>query len=178
MPVSNDTWKGGPSYRSLVLEYIRENTHPNGFVLDVGPGVGTYAKLLHEYQNIDAVEIWEPYIEKYGLRVIYRNVYIANIVEFDFEWYDLVIMGDVLEHLSVEEAEHVLRKIVPRCGELLVGVPYECPQTGLVNQYEKHQQPDLTPDIFEQRYGSYLKLFARNEGYGYYIKHHYGGGVY
>jgi len=170
MPVSNDRWNGGPSYRTLVLKYIRENINSAATVLDVGPGVGTYAKLLNEYRNMDAVEIWEPYIEEYGLRAIYRNIYIANIVEFDFEWYDLIIMGDVLEHLTVEDAQNVITKIVPRCKELLVGVPYECPQTGRINKYERHMQPDLTPELFENRYGYYLKSLAQNEGYGYYVK--------
>jgi 2-polyprenyl-3-methyl-5-hydroxy-6-metoxy-1,4-benzoquinol methylase len=57
-------------------------------ILDVGPGKGTYSTLLNNmgYQ-IDAIEIWRPYIEKYSLRK-YDNVYLGDILEFNVENYD------------------------------------------------------------------------------------------
>ena len=58
---------------------------------------------------MDAVEAYKPYIEQYRLNDVYSTVFHAKIEEFDqLAGYDLIIMGDVLEHLSVAAAQHVL----------------------------------------------------------------------
>ena len=64
------------------------------------PGLGTYSDLLRSLgYRMDAVEIYSPYIDKYGLRAKYDNVYCKDILEFDFSQYDFIILGDVLEHI-------------------------------------------------------------------------------
>ena len=156
------------------IEFIAKNTTSDSTILDVGPGVGTYADLLKKYMysNIDAVEIYDGYVEAYNLKDKYRNVFVDDIVNFDCSNYDFVILGDVLEHLTVENAHTVLNK----CNNVLVAVPYICPQGGvefdyngqhLINPYEEHKQPDLTPLIMLTRYPD-LGLVWSNHLYGYY----------
>ena len=153
------------------IEFILKNTTTESKILDVGPGVGTYADLLKEY-SMDCLEIYEGYVEAYNLKEKYKNVYVGDIVDFNTSEYDFVIIGDVLEHLTIEQSHIVLEK----CKNVLVAVPYICPQGGvdfyynehhLVNPYEEHKQSDLTPLIFLTRYPT-LGLIWSNELYGYY----------
>lgn len=148
---------------SDVKSYLTENFDKSSSILDVGCGHGFYKKLLKDYfSKFDAVEIWKPYIEEYNLIELYDNVYNINIMNFDFEWYDIIIIGDVLEHLSREDAQTLLTRLKDRCQELIVVVPYYLPQGEVFgNKYEIHLQPDLNDDIMAEYYPM-LELINHN----------------
>lgn len=165
-----------PHLKNEVIENIRERFEEGSTVLDIGAGDGVYSSMLRDKFIVDGIEIFEPWVEKYDLKNKYRNLFIADLKDFSFEWYDIVIMGDVLEHLSVEEAQKVIEYIYPRCKELLIAVPYQYEQ-GLAddgNIYQIHKQPDLTYDLFIQRYPGmellYNATFDGEDKYGYFIK--------
>lgn len=155
------------------VEFILKNTTKESNILDVGPGVGTYSDLLKPRgYSLDCLEIYTGYVEAYALTSKYKNVYIGSIVDYCVESYDFVILGDVLEHLTIEDSIAVIDK----CKNILVAVPYLCPQGGvdfyyndthLTNPYEEHKQPDLTPLIMLSRYPK-LGLVWSNHLYGYY----------
>jgi hypothetical protein len=75
-------------------------------VLDIGPGVGTYAKLLAGPQvaRLTGVEIFEPYVHTYRLREYYDEIIIGDARIVDLPEADVVILGDVAEHMSAEDA--------------------------------------------------------------------------
>ena len=147
-------------------------------ILDVGPGAGMYGHLLSKYSDVlnyslgfklDCLEIHSPYIEKYNLKDVYENVFEGNICDFDFSGYDYIILGDILEHLTINDAQNII--INDNKIKCLVAVPYLSKQGEHEgNIYEIHLQEDLTPKIMKQRYPS-LKLLYGNEGYGYYINY-------
>ena len=145
------SWTG---FKSNIQDWIINNVPTNKRVLDVGPGVGTYSDLLrHKGYQIDAVEIFRPYIEKYELIEKYDNVYCDDIVKFDISDYDFIILGDVLEHLPAERAKELVDKIIKLGKECLVAVPYMMEQGEYQgNIHETHYQPDLTFDIMKERY--------------------------
>jgi 2-polyprenyl-3-methyl-5-hydroxy-6-metoxy-1,4-benzoquinol methylase len=99
-------------YKSEIRQYFKHQVSTNKKILDVGPGRGTYSLTLRGlgYQ-MDCIEIWPPYIDEYGLKDKYENVYIGNIVDFDISAYDFIIIGDVLEHLSAKDAKELINKI-------------------------------------------------------------------
>jgi 2-polyprenyl-3-methyl-5-hydroxy-6-metoxy-1,4-benzoquinol methylase len=165
MPTSYHFFK--PEIRDIIIRSFL----PEASILDVGAGEGTYARLLWpEFRNIDAVEIWEPYIIQYQLEKMYRNIFKVNIMDFEFEYYDLIIIGDVLEHLSLEDATKLIDYIYPRCHNFIIAVPYMLPQGEYEgNVYETHLQPDLTPQNVLERYPK-MKLLYGNHLYGYYVK--------
>lgn len=138
-------------------------------ILDVGPGVGTYSDLLRKHgYKIDAIEIWAPYIAKFQLAEKYDQVFNGNIVDFDFSNYDFIILGDVLEHLSYQQATALIQKIKNTGKECLVAVPYLMPQDEHEgNPFEKHAQSDLTREVMVDRYPD-LQLLFFNSSYGYY----------
>ncbi len=167
MPISYPLYKD--SVRNWFLENVPFDTH----ILDVGAGCGTYSDLLRGYgYKMDAVEIWQPYIDKYELFKKYDVVYNENITNMAigyYEVYDFYILGDVLEHLSVDEAQWLLSFLRLKGKKFLVAVPYQMEQGEHEgNKYETHLQPDLTPDVMKQRYPE-LELLYGNEFYGYYI---------
>ena len=140
-------------------------------ILDVGAGSGTYYDLLGDYfDKMDAVEVFTPNIENYHLKEKYRQVFNVDIRDFKYEDYDIIIFGDIIEHLEVEEAKKVLKYAYERCRQMIVAVPYNYKQ-GIEygNIYEIHKQDDLTPEIMKERY-PYLKLLYGNDKYGYYVK--------
>lgn len=155
----------------LIAEFIKTE-EVTGYALDVGAGEGTYWHYLKNHFVMDAVEVFAPNIEKYDLKSKYRNVYNENILDFDFtkNYYDVVIFGDIIEHLEVKDAQELISKIYNMFDEIMIAVPYKLSQGAIEdNIYEIHRQPDLTHEIFMERYPGFQLAFGNNR-YGYYIK--------
>ena len=90
-------------------DHLIKNFSSDIKILDVGPGSGSYYDLLcKDFTNIDAVEVYEPYIDQFNLRDKYKNVYNQDILEFNYNSYNYLILGDVLEHLSINDAQNLL----------------------------------------------------------------------
>lgn len=140
----------------FVMELVRATRMPHDTtVLDVGAGQGKYGYLLHDY-TVDAVEVWEPYVELNDLANVYRDVYVTDVYVFISRLtrrYDVVIFGDVLEHLTTRSAQFVLEKTLAVSDEVIVVVPYlyaQGPEHG--NDHQRHLQADLTPEVMTRRY--------------------------
>ena len=100
-------------FKQEVKEYFKDNVPNTKRILDVGPGEGTYSKLLRDLgYKMDCVEIHEPYTITYNLKDKYDNVFIGNILNQDITNYDFIILGDVLEHISTDDAQGLIKKIV------------------------------------------------------------------
>lgn len=158
-------------FKDQTKTYILENYDKSIRILDVGPGIGTYYNILSSlgYNNIDCVEAFEPYVRDYGLEKKYKNVHVGNVCELDIDFnsYDLIILGDVLEHISKSDAQRLLSKIQVNC---IVAIPFLSPQDeSFGNTYEIHLQDDLTPDLFTERYEGFYPLCLRFD-YGVYVK--------
>ena len=155
-------------FKKEIAELLRAEFEPGASALDVGACDGKYSDLLGGYFRMDAVEIYKPNADR--LLTKYLHVYNVNILGFEFYRYDLIIMGDVLEHLSVEDAQATIRYAYPRCTELMIAVPYLYVQgPAYDNTYEVHLQADLTHELFMQRYPGFKRVFGSTE-YGYYLK--------
>lgn len=158
-------------FKNDVSNYLKQKFEHNAKILDVGAGEGTYYNYLNDYfKEIYAVEIFKPNIKNYSLNKKYKKVYNIDIKNFKYDKYDIIIFGDVIEHLTTKEAQDVLKYAYNRCKEMIVAVPYELEQ-GIAedNVYEIHKQADLTPDIMKERY-PFLKCLYKNDLYGYYVK--------
>lgn len=147
---------------------------PDAKVLDVGVGAGTYGRLIRDLEKehhsfaLHGLDVWQDYIDKFNLNVYYDKIFIGLCQDWDYSEYDYVIFGDVVEHLTFDDARKMLDKI--KC-KMLIAVPYQLPQGEFEgNPYEEHLQPDLTPDIMAQRYPEF-KLMIGNFEYGYYINY-------
>lgn len=151
-----------------VPRHIRENFPATATILDVGAGWGKYRLLLPEHP-MDACEIWKPYIEEDNLEAVYDHVFHEDICNFKFDWYDVVIFGDVFEHIEKDRAKQMLEYVKENCKQFYLVVPYMYQQGSVGgNPYEAHQQPDLTDDLMKSEYG--VKLLNREEDKGVYIR--------
>ena len=94
-------------------------------VLDIGPGVGTYAKLLAgpDVSGLIGLEIWEPYVQTYRLREYYDEIIIGDARLVDLPQADVVILGDVAEHMTEVEARGPLG--AGRCGSEASRLPLD-----------------------------------------------------
>lgn len=174
------SWKRG---KVEIREYLLAHFPRESRILDVGPGEGTYYNLLHDdFPNMDAVEVHEPYIKQFDLERKYGRVYHSSICDFDnFDGYDIVLMGDVLEHITVEEAQKAIARM-KNVSEIMVAVPFENPQgsAGGVAS-EIHVQDDLTRENFLVRYPELkelLILIPPKFSFGRPSKKEYSGGYY
>lgn len=138
-------------------------------ILDVGAGWGKTREVLPEYV-MDAVEVWRPYITGERLADRYRHVFEGDIADVPIGEYDAAVLGDVFEHLTVRKARLVLGRLLERCGEVYVVVPftYEQPMVN-GNPFEIHQQADLTRDVMAERYPE-LQALAVENGKGLYVR--------
>lgn len=158
-----------------VIEFIK--THEITSILDVGAGCGTYGKIVRENIQseieLDAVEIWPEYVEIFNLKYLYNNVYqqdARDISAHEFAGYDLVIFGDVLEHMSRFDSLKVWERASnARYGMISVPIVHY-PQGALWNNpYEVHIQEHLHPEDLIQDYGPFI-LDKQYEVTGTFIK--------
>jgi 2-polyprenyl-3-methyl-5-hydroxy-6-metoxy-1,4-benzoquinol methylase len=101
-------------FKEEIKQHIIKHIDNRIKLLDVGAGCGTYAHLLRgHFERLDAIEIHQPNIQKFGLDKLYREVFLGNVLEFDFNEnpYGYVIMGDVIEHMSVPDAQGLISKL-------------------------------------------------------------------
>lgn len=153
--------------KAEVVAWIREHFSPSATILDVGACDGKWRDYLPEY-TMDAVEVWTPSAE--AIKDKYRTVFNENIVGLKYKKYDLIIFGDIIEHLSVEDAQTVLKYAKGKCKDLIVAVPFLYPQGELYgNPYERHIQDDLTDEIFNERYKGLTPIWS-DKSYCYYHK--------
>lgn len=120
-------------------------------VVDVGPGEGTYAKLMRgtrveRHADWTAIEIWAPYVEEYDLLGVYDNVIISDVRDVDIRRLpvtkdsSLIIFGDVLEHMSEDDARQLILEAKKYFRWILVSIPIIHAPQGEVNgnPYEAH----------------------------------------
>jgi len=108
-------------------------------ILDVGCGFGLWGFLCREYLDvinervqpdtwltrIDGIELFEPYILSHQ-RSLYTSIRIADIRDAaqDVDEYDLIITGDVIEHLDKADGETVLAQLYGKAKKaMLVNIP-------------------------------------------------------
>lgn len=141
-------------------------------VLDIGAGEGKYADLIAGRALVDAVEVWQDNIDKYDLKSKYNQVFAVDAREFqDFD-YDLVIFGDVLEHMTQAEAVQLWNKALYSAGAIFMSIPIVHLPQGAEggNPFEVHVEDDYDHErvleTFEgicdsreyHRIGAYLAL--------------------
>lgn len=154
--------------KAEVCAWVRRTFKPASMILDVGACDGKWRRLLPEYPNMDAVEVYPPNADRL---TGYAEVYRTDIRDMRYIWYDLIIFGDVLEHLTPGDAWKVLAFAYKRCRDLIVAVPFRYAQGELGgNPYERHIQDDLTPEIVKARYPGLEVLHDTGHEYCYYHK--------
>lgn len=137
-------------------------------VLDIGAGAGTYSDLLRPLlprATFTGVEIFEPYVGRFNLRRKYDNLILGDALTLDFEQHDLVILGDVLEHVEYDQALELwdkVRRLAKRA--VLLSLPIVVYEQGCVggNEHEAHLYHWKHNELLETLPGIY-QSFAGTE---------------
>ena len=116
---------------------------PVSDVLDVGAGDGKWGRLLNGLvPRITALEIWLSYVERYHLSETYTGVVVEDARKFArYADYDVIILGDVLEHLCRKDALNLIATLKEAGDRIYLTIPItKCVQDGTVygNPYETH----------------------------------------
>jgi hypothetical protein len=121
-------------------------------VLDVGAGQGTYLNLIREGLEssivVSAVEVWQPYIDQFNLINRYDHLFAMDVRDMTDFNYDLVILGDILEHMSESEAVSLWEKISKQAKYAIISIPIIHYHQDAINgnPYEVHVEEDWTID--------------------------------
>lgn len=147
MPSSNKEGK------AAIKEWVTEFGPHVKTVLDLGVGNGTYHRLYTKKSPIlreahwTGIEAWEPYIHEFDLLTRYNKIINADIRTVDFNTLgkiDLVFAGDVLEHITKEEAIKVVDDLLKVAKRIIVSIPIvhfpQGEEEG--NPYEAHVKDD------------------------------------
>lgn len=170
MPGSN------PENRPWVLQKVKE-INPQT-IADIGAGAGTYSHLIKPELNVHmtAVEIFEENINRFNLANLYEEVLHKDVRELDSLNYDLVIFGDVLEHMTKEEALAVWNIAKRDAKYAIINIPIVHYEQGAIegNPHEVHVVDDWDHDKVLEAFeditdfnkgevtGAYLARFKEN----------------
>ncbi|MBE7188919.1 bifunctional 2-polyprenyl-6-hydroxyphenol methylase/3-demethylubiquinol 3-O-methyltransferase UbiG [Jatrophihabitans endophyticus] len=141
--------EGKPWTRERIARLARETSLT---VLDVGPGVGTYATLLAglPVERMLAIEAWEPYLETYHLADLYDDVVVGDVRTTALPPCDVVILGDVVEHMTRDEGLELWRRSAEAAARAVyLSIPIvHYPQDEIEgNPYEVHVEEDWSHEL-------------------------------
>ena len=149
-----------PNLIPTVIHIIRQ-LRPKS-ILDVGVGFGKWGHLFREYTDIlesehdparykrenwqvriDGIEGFPDYLTEMH-RFIYNDIHIGNATEVigRLPKYDVVFLGDVIEHFTPEDGKQFLREAMDHANQaVLISTPkYETEQDALCgNELERHR---------------------------------------
>lgn len=143
-------------------------------VLDIGAGAGGYCRYLAPYfpeMYWTALEIWQPYLELFKLESYYQRIIVADAREWSPDQaYDLVILGDVLEHMLAQEALDLVVKLLDYTQLALISIPIiHMPQEAAYgNPYERHVKDDWSHTEVLRRFPN-VSLSLEGEEIGVYL---------
>jgi len=138
--------------KAKTAEWIAEHTDIK-HILDIGCGEGTYPLLMKNEFNValDAtwwgVEVWKENIIKYNLETLYEKVINEDARKLNWDEmpkFDLVIFGDVLEHMTKEESQLLVKSALKHSKYCLISIPIQHFPQGEHegNPYEEHVKDD------------------------------------
>lgn len=163
-----------------------ENKLIHKAAMDIGPGEGAYLNWLkHKYQpggnkyetlkhnwldnggpladnKWTGVEIWAPYVDQFNLRDRYDTVLIEDVRKLNYSEigkFDVTIAGDVLEHMTKEDAIDVVKNILEVSTYLFISIPIiHYPQgESHGNPYEAHIKDDWSHDEMMKTFPQIVK---------------------
>ena len=148
-------------------EYIRSLNLNGKKILDVGAGCGTYRTIFPALgRHWTALEVWQPYVDKYSLRDKYDTVIVEDLRTWKpTETYDICFCGDILEHMTEQEAVQVLKKLQQIATTVVISIPIGYyPQDEFDgNPYEIHVENNWTHERFLNAFGKPYQFHLEKE---------------
>jgi hypothetical protein len=152
--------------KDTIVKWLKDETSVTR-ILDIGAGCGTYYDLFVNEINLFktchwiAIEAWEPAVIESKLQEKYNSVIIEDVREINWDsldHIDITFMGDVLEHMTKEQAIDLVDKVmtVSRIG--IISIPTKHWPQGAVggNPFEIHVKDDWTHSEVMDTFQKYI----------------------
>jgi hypothetical protein len=169
--------KSSKEGKDVILSWVK--ILPISTVLDIGAGSGTYKKMfaknkLFEDSLWTAIEAWQPYIDDFRLVDLYNNVINNDVMKVDLSslgTFDITFMGDVLEHLSKQDAVELVDRVMSVSKNAVISIPIvHWPQSERHgNPYEVHVKDDWSDSEVTETFSKYIKHSHAGEQIGVYL---------
>lgn len=160
--------------KDQILQWFVENEQNISSIVDIGTGQGTYIDLIKGNSiclssKWIGVEAWEPYITKFNLKEKYDEIINQDVRKLNWQnlgKFSVAIAGDVLEHMSKDEAVRLVDTVLEYCDTMIISIPIiHMPQDAVNgNPFEVHVKDDWTHDEVCQTWKSYIKNSYRKSG--------------
>jgi len=124
-------------------------------ILDIGAGAGKYGHMVRGIlpnSHLTAVEMDEEYVAEFSLRNLYNEVIVADattLIENPRVRYDLVVIGDCIEHIRKSAALDLLEFLVYRSRYILIVYPYKFIQDDIDGHMQEAHISVWGPSDFE-----------------------------
>jgi hypothetical protein len=126
--------------------------------IDFGAGEGIYGQIIKKYSPETytvGVEVWAPYVTQYQLDKTYDEVWVCDARIYPHFKYDLVIFGDILEHMTKEDAVALWERVSKEAKYAIISMPIvEFPQGHVHgNPFEEHVKNNWTHEEILETFG-------------------------
>jgi trans-aconitate methyltransferase len=168
--------KSSKEGKDIIVQWVNDCNISTA--LDIGAGSGTYRKLfsknkLHPDAKWTAIEAWEPYIKDFNLHAIYNNVIHSDVRNCDIKSlgnFDITFMGDVLEHITKEDAILLVDAVMSISKYAVISIPIiHWPQGERHgNPFEIHVKDDWSDSEVKDTFSKYITRYAPGDEIGVY----------
>lgn len=168
---------GSANYgKAETVEWLLTNKPGAVRFLDIGCGYGTYHDLLKPlYPDSKwlGVEVWSEYIHRFNLFSKYTVINMdARGIDYEsLGEIDVAIAGDVLEHMTKQEAIDLVDKLMSVAEVLVISVPIvhypQDEQEG--NPYEVHVKDDWSHEEVMDTWGPLVEHYHLDNILGVYF---------
>lgn len=112
-----------------VVEFTLSKLNPSK-ILDIGCGAGKYGEIanrLFPKSKLIGIEVEKSYVNRFNLLNIYNEIRLGKalpvLMKDINEVFDIVIIGDCIEHMLKSEGIDLLNFLIYRCKYLIVISP-------------------------------------------------------
>ena len=166
MPTSS---KYGKLYTALMINKLKDLLSIES-ILDVGVGEGTYSDILSPYlENTtwSGIEVWKPYITEYNLGNKYQILINQDVRQINFAEgpsYDIALFGDILEHMTKEEAQILIKKVMPKTHLIMISILIVYFPQDIVggNPFEQHIKDNWSHEEVLESFPNIISAFIHN----------------
>lgn len=144
--------RSSPEGKAQIKEWVENVQISYSKIIDVATGQGTYKNLFGDMPNLKncqwhGIEIWPRWIKKFALKEKYDVLFEHDVRTFDYSNYgpyDIAFVGDVLEHMTKDEAISLVNILKENVNHIFISIPIVYMPQGADggNPYEVHVKPD------------------------------------
>jgi hypothetical protein len=152
-------------FQKECVNWINNKFSNGGSALVVGPFNEFWSGYLNNSIIIDAVENNVQTVAKSKTTPKYHKIINADIRGLLFNNYDLIILSDVINHMSVEDVQKMINYMRPRCREMLITVAWGNSQGSEIAGIpfnNKSIQKDLATETFLDRFPGFMPIYNDN----------------